>query len=255
MKVAHSVVGSGEPILFVQGVGVPGCGWSPQVEGLSSRFACASFDNRGVGKSAPIEGRFGISEMAADAISVLDALGWERAHVVGHSVGGLVAQELALSHRARVKSLVLMCTFARGKDASRFTPWIFWTGMRSYVGTRSSRRRAFMEIVLPPDAPRDDETAAKLAPIFGRDLADPSPAAMAHLRAASKYDASPRISELAGIPTLVMSGEHDRLALPTYGRAIASAIPGARYEEIRGAAHGAPITHAAAVNALIEAHL
>jgi pimeloyl-ACP methyl ester carboxylesterase len=60
---------------------------------------------------------------------VLDALGWERAHVVGHSVGGLVAQELALTARARVKSLVLMCTFARGKDAARFTPWIFgWIG-------------------------------------------------------------------------------------------------------------------------------
>jgi pimeloyl-ACP methyl ester carboxylesterase len=255
MNVAHSLVGSGEPILFVQGVGVPGCGWSPQVDALSSRFACASFDNRGVGKSAPIEGKFGISEMVADAVSVLDALGWERVHVVGHSVGGLIAQELALSHRARVKSLTLMCTFARGKDASRFTPWIFWTGLRSYVGTRSSRRRAFMEIVLPPDAPRDDETAAKLAKVFGRDLADPSPAAMAHLRAASKYDGSPRFAELAGIPTLVMSGEHDRLALPAYGRAIASVIPGARYEEIRGAAHGAPITHAAAVNALIEAHL
>ncbi|MGZ3421013.1 MAG: alpha/beta fold hydrolase [Polyangiales bacterium] len=254
MTIAHTLVGTGERLLFVQGVGVPSSGWSPQIDALSSRFACASFDNRGVGKSSPIDGSLRVSDMVADTLSVLDALGWENVHVIGHSLGGVVAQELALTARTRVKSLVLMCTFARGKDAARFSPWIFWTGLRSYVGTRSMRRRAFLEIVLPPDAPRDDAVAAKLAPIFGRDLGDPSPAAMAQLRAASKHDVSARLPELAGIRTLVISGEHDRLALPAYGRAIASAIPGARYEEIRGAAHGAPITHAGPVNALLEAH-
>lgn len=106
MTLAREVAGDGgEPVLFIQGAGLPGAGWRPQVTALSARFRCASFDNRGTGGSRPANEPFTIDDWRADALEVLDALGWESAHVVGHSLGGLVAQSLALDARTRVKSL------------------------------------------------------------------------------------------------------------------------------------------------------
>jgi pimeloyl-ACP methyl ester carboxylesterase len=259
-SIAYEHAGAGERVLFIQGAGVPRTGWRPQLDGLASRFHCASFDNRGIGESSPVNSAFGVEDMHADALAVMDALGWESAHVVGHSIGGLVAQSLALGARARVRSLTLMCTFFRGSEPSRITPWIAWTGLRTYVGTRRMRRLAFLEMILSPDERRVragdglDGVAAELAALFGRDLADPASIAMKQLAAASKFDVSARLSELAGIPTLVLSGQHDRIALPAFGRALAAAIPGAHYEE-RDAAHGLPITRADEVNALLAAHL
>lgn len=254
--IAYAAQGTGERVLFIQGAGLPASGWRPQLEGLSDRFACASFDNRGIGASDAVTSAFGIEDMAGDAIAVMDALGWERAHVVGHSLGGLVAQALALRDRGRVASLTLMCTFLRGTEPGRISPWIVWTGLRTYVGTRAMRRRAFLEMILS-DAERTsrdlDAFAREMEPLFGRDLADPAPIAMKQLSAAKRFDASDRLGTLAGVPTLVMSGTHDKIALPVFGRALAAALPGAQYEE-HDAAHGLPITRAAAVNARLSAH-
>ncbi|MBX3226204.1 MAG: alpha/beta fold hydrolase [Labilithrix sp.] len=260
MTIAWEAAGGGaEKVLFIQGAGVPGAGWKPQLAGLSDRFHCASFDNRGTGKSRRADGAFTIDDWRADALEVLDALGWERAHVVGHSLGGLVAQSLALEARARVASLTLMCTFHRGAEASRLSPWIVWTGLRTYVGTRSMRRRAFLEILLSPAeraarASALDDYAAELAPLFGRDLGDPAAIAMKQLGAAAKHDVRARLAELADVPTLVVSGAHDRLALPAFGRALAAAIPGARFVEC-DAAHGLPITRADETNRLVAEHV
>ncbi|HET7540612.1 MAG TPA: alpha/beta fold hydrolase [Polyangiaceae bacterium] len=260
LSIAYEVSGEGAPVLFVQGAGVPGAGWAPQVGPLSRRFRCASFDNRGIGGSGPVSSSFRIEEMRGDALAVMDALGWESAHVVGHSIGGLVAQALALEARGRVRSLTLMCSFLRGSEPSRLNPWIVWTGLRTYVGSRRMRRLAFLEILLS-DAERRahgsraalDAFAREQRALFGRDLADPASIAMKQLAAVAKFDESARLSELAPIPTLVLSATHDRLALPAFGRALAKAIPGARYEE-RDAAHGLPITRADEVNALLIEH-
>lgn len=256
LSIAYELSGSGAPILFIQGVGVPASGWRPQLEGLSAQHQCASIDNRGLGSSGPAPSPLEIGHMASDALAVMDHLGWASAHVVGHSVGGLIAQELALRARPRVRSLTLMCTFLRGAQAARMTPFIVWTGVRCYVGTRRMRRRAFLQIVLAPDELRADldALATRLAPLFGRDLADASPMAMAQLRAAARFDASERLPGLSGLPTLVLSGAHDRLALPSYGRALAAAIPGASYREM-DAAHGLPLMQPAAVNTALAEHI
>lgn len=105
LSIAYEVAGEGAPVLFIQGAGVPGAGWTPQVDSLSERFRCASFDNRGIGGSGPLTSAFRIEEMRGDALAVMDALGWESAHIVGHSIGGLVAQAVALEARDRVRSL------------------------------------------------------------------------------------------------------------------------------------------------------
>lgn len=254
-RLAYRVRGDGPPVLWIQGVAIHGDGWRPQVDDLADGFRCLSFDNRGIGGSQPLGVPLSVAQMAEDARVLMDAEGWSSAHVVGHSMGGLVALELALGARERVRSLSLLCTFAHGRQ--RPSPWMIWVGLRTRVGPRRLRRRAFLELVMPPEVlARSDraDLAARLAPIFGHDLGDQPPVLMRQLAAMRSYDATPRLSELAGLPALVVSAEHDRIAPPALGRTLAAGIPGARYVEIAAASHGVPIQCAGRINGLLRAH-
>jgi len=254
---ACNVRGDGPPALLIQGVGVHGDGWRPQVDELAARYRCLTFDNRGMNRSQPIGVPLSIEQMAEDALVLMDAQGWESAHVVGHSMGGLIAQHLALSVRKRVRSLSLLCTFARGRDVTRPSLWMIWTGLRTRIGTRRQRRHAFLKLVSSPKtlAKSDrDALAERLAPIFGHDLADQPPVAMKQLSAMGRYDATPRLGGLAGLPTLVVSASHDRIARREFGRALATGVPGARYIEIADASHGVPIERPEQINRLLLEH-
>src|SRR5690606_7336525 len=133
----------------IQGVGVHGRGWRPQVEGLSADFQCLVFDNRGMGASQPLGCPLTIHQLARDALHLMTHVGWESAHLVGHSMGGPIAIEMALIDRARVRSLSLLCTVARGRDATRLSGRMLKLGVLSRIGTRRSRRRAFLRMVFP----------------------------------------------------------------------------------------------------------
>ncbi len=247
--------GAGPTVLWIQGVGVAGSGWQPQIEVLAGEFACVSLDNRGIGAS-PWSGRgLTIERLAGDAIAVVDAAGGGDFHLVGHSLGGLIALQVALDVRPRVRSLALLCTFPGGRWAAPLTPRMMWLGMRARVGTRSMRRKGFMQLVLPPGTPGDPEMASKLAALFGHDLADQPPVVSQQLRALRACDLSRRLGELAGIPTLVVSATHDPIAPPSAGRALAAGIQGARFVEAPDASHGLPITHAEQINQLLAEHL
>ncbi|OWK34871.1 Beta-ketoadipate enol-lactone hydrolase [Fimbriiglobus ruber] len=256
-RIAYKVRGDGPPVIFIQGVGVHGDGWSPQVDTLSSRYRCLTFDNRGLGQSQSAVGALSIEQMASDALAILDALEWKTAHVVGHSMGGAIALQLALAARARVRSLSLLCTFANGRDATRLSLGMIWTGLRTRIGTRRMRRRAFLEIIMPPAALAGvdrDALAERMVPYFGRDLADQPPIVMKQLGALSRFDATPRLGELEGLPTLIVSAAHDRISPPVIGRRFYTAIPGARFVEMADAAHGVPIHDADRINALLLDH-
>src|SRR5215218_4923303 len=257
-RLAFRVEGSGQPVVLVQGVGVAGSGWMPQVQGLRAHFQCLTFDNRGMGASQPAGAPITVQRMAEDTLWLMTHLGWDSAHVVGHSLGGPVALEMALSRPERVRSLSLLCTLARGRDATALTWRMLRLGLRSRIGPRRARRRAFLEMVMPPSALREVDRhrlAAELAPLFGHDLADQPPIAMKQLGALRAYDASDRLDRISGIPTLVMSAAHDPIAPPRHGRALAAAIPGARFVEFDDASHGLPIQHAARVNELLADHI
>jgi pimeloyl-ACP methyl ester carboxylesterase len=256
-QLSYNVCGNGPPVLLIQGVGVQGVGWRPQVDALATRYRCLIFDNRGMNSSQPIGTPLSVEQMAEDALVLMDAQGWESAHVVGHSLGGLIALQLALSARKRVRSLSLLCTFARGRDATRPSPWMIWTGLRTRIGTRRQRRRAFLKLVLPPEtlAKSDcDALAEQFAPMFGHDLADQPPVVMKQLAAMNAYDATSRLGELAGLPTLVVSASHDRIARPELGRALATGVPGARFVELTNASHGVPIERPEQINSLLLEH-
>jgi pimeloyl-ACP methyl ester carboxylesterase len=250
--------GQGPPVVFIQGVGVHGRGWTPQVEDLRADYECLTFDNRGMGASQPVGAPLTVEQMAADTLWLMDRAEWASAHVVAHSMGGPIAIEMSLTRPERVRSLALLCTVARGKDATTMTGRLLWLGLRSRIGTRRMRRRAFLDIIMPPGALRGvdrDALAAHLEPLFGHDLAEEPPIAMTQLSALRAYDASDRLPRLAGIHTLVMSAAHDPIAPPKYGRRLAAGIPDARYIEFSDASHGLPLSHPARVNELLRGHL
>jgi aminoacrylate hydrolase len=254
----YAVAGNGPAVLCIQGVGVIGEGWRPQVDGLAGRFQLITFDNRGIGSSSPGSAPLSIEGLAADAIAIMDAEGIRRFHVVGHSMGGLIAQHVALVAAPRVKSLSLLCTFATGKDATGLSLRMMLLGLQSRVGTRAMRRNGMLRMIMPDQylkAVDRARLAAELAPLFGRDLADQPPIVMQQLRAMSRYSAAPRLHEISGIPTLVASGAHDPIAPPRLGRAIAAGIPGSRFVEFADASHALPIQSAAEVNALLIDHI
>lgn len=252
---AYRIEGEGAPVLFIQGIGVAGSGWTPQVEALRGRFRTAVFDNRGLGGSLPCNGPITVEAMAGDALALMDHLGWASAHVVGHSMGGVIAQQLALDAPKRVRSLSLLCTFLRGKDGARPTPFVIWMSLRTRVGTRRMRRRAFLELILPEAdlaAANTDALAERLAPLLGRDLADQPPIVMKQLRALGSHDVSARLGELAGIPTWVASAEQDPIAPPDQGRRLAAAIPGATFQVFADASHAVTLHRPDALNRALE---
>jgi pimeloyl-ACP methyl ester carboxylesterase len=257
-RISYTRTGSGPAVLLIQGVGATGRVWRPQTEALSPHFTVVHFDNRGIGASAFSGRNLTVEDMAADALAVMDAEGIEAFHVVGHSMGGAIAQELALRVPERVSSLSLMCTFARGRDAMNPSWNMIWSGLRSRVGPRASRRAAFLEMVVPReelDILGAERMHARLAELFGHDLAEQPPISSRQLRALTRYDASGRLGGVTDIPALVMSAERDRIARPESGRRLAEAIPGARYMEVPLAGHAVPAYRPEAVNGALLAFL
>jgi pimeloyl-ACP methyl ester carboxylesterase len=256
-RVSYSRVGTGPAVLLVQGVGVIGNGWAPQVAALRDHFTVVTFDNRGLGASSLGAASLSIEALADDAVAIMDAEGLGRFHLAGHSMGGVIAQQIALTAPGRLQSLSLLCTFSRGEEATRLTWAMLAAGVRTRLGTKRMRRRAFVRLVMPPATGPGgdlDATAATLAGLFGRDLADQPPIVMQQLRALRRFDASARLAQLAGIPTLVVIARHDIIARPEYGRRLAAAIPHARLVEIADGGHGVTIQRAAAINKLLVEH-
>jgi pimeloyl-ACP methyl ester carboxylesterase len=257
-RLSYTRTGDGPAVLFVQGVGIVGEGWRPQIEVLKKDFTCVSFDNRGIGGSSILGPHpLSVEAMAEDALAILDGERIDRFHLVGHSLGGVVAQEIALRVPARVRSLSLLCTFARGKQGARLTWDIVVAGLKTKLGTRKMRRKAFLELVMPAKHLAElsdvDAYAMELAPLFGHDLADQPAIAMKQLSALGRYDAVDRLSALT-VPTLVVAATHDRIALPAFGQELAKAIPDAKYVEVEDAGHGVPIHRPELVNDLLRRH-
>ncbi len=233
VRIAYDVRGDGPPVLFVQGLGYGRGGWGPSPERLADAFTVVTFDNRGFGDSDKPPGPYTTAQLAADALGVLDAAGLERAHVVGASLGGMIAQELVLAAPERVERLVLCCTTPGGADAAPMpsrTVALMLEAPR--LDPREAQRR-FVVNALAPEAPGAlvDEICAYRA------AHPPDPAGWQSLAAAgAAHDALSRLGEIAA-PTLVLHGTSDNVVDPRNAELLAARIPGATLEWFDGAGH------------------
>jgi pimeloyl-ACP methyl ester carboxylesterase len=133
VTIAYDVRGRGAPLVLIQGVGIGRWGWEPVADRLARRFQVVTIDNRGIGDSDAPRGRASTRTLAEDVVAVLDHAGIPKAGILGTSLGGMVAQELALAHPERVDRLVLVATLPGGPAAGR---------CRSGPATCSRRRRS-----------------------------------------------------------------------------------------------------------------
>jgi 3-oxoadipate enol-lactonase len=236
-RVFHLRRGAGEPLLLIQGMSGTHLSWGePFASDLERDFDLVAYDHRGIGRSDRVDGPFTIRDLADDAAGVLDELGWETAHVLGISMGGMVAQELALNHPQRIRTLALGCTYCGGRGsalAPADTINRLSAGMLS--GDREAAIRTGFEVnVSPAFAARagayDTFRAMALS------LPAPVPVIMLQMQAIAQHDTSARLPSL-DLPTLVVHGDQDQMLPVANGRLIASLVPGARLEILEGVGH------------------
>jgi pimeloyl-ACP methyl ester carboxylesterase len=245
----YEVRGSGDPILFISGANDDRNGWAANLPAFEDRYQCVTFDNRDVGVSPRADSPYRIADMARDAIAVLDRAGIERAHVVGHSMGGLIAQEVALIAPERVRSLVLVGTFARA-DPYLFSAATSWkTAARNLTPeefARSSMPYWIGETMINSDGP--DAIVEMLAPFI---VAQGVDAFCRQIDAVLGADTVGRLDRITA-PTLVVWGVEDKIVLENHQRLFLDRIKGARYVRIDGAGHSPTFEQPEAFNAALQ---
>jgi 3-oxoadipate enol-lactonase len=222
--------GEGPPLLMIMGMSGTALSWSePFLSLLREDFDVIAYDHRGVGASSRLEGPTTIREMAADAAGLLDALELESAHVLGISMGGMIAQELALAHPARIRTLALGCSYCGGPRSARTSDEVVARLQRSWSsGDRELAMRTSWEInVSPAFAGEEQQWAQFVARAMRRSVAVPVIQQQAH--AIAGHDTSERLRQIA-LPTLVIHGSLDQLLPVANGRLLAELIPGAQLE-------------------------
>ncbi len=231
VRIAYELAGQGPPLLLVQGLGYSRWGWGPIVEPLAADFRVLSYDNRGVGESDVPPGPYTVAELAADAIAVLDDAGIERPHVVGASLGGMIAQELAISYPERVDRLVLACTTPGGTDAYPMPEVTIRLFTEAASLSPQEALRRFVVNALAEDGPLADE-------LYERRLADPPDQSgwRAQAAAGMAFDRLDRLGEIKA-PTLVLHGTADKVVDHRNARLLAERIPDSRVQLIPGTGH------------------
>lgn len=229
--------GAGEPLLLIQGMSANHRAWGrPFRSLLEESFEVVVFDNRGMGLSGRVHEGFSIADMAADTLALLDALELESAHVLGISMGGMIAQELALAHPGRLRSLTLGCTYCGGEGSRLMDPADFQGLAEAWAsGDQDRVFRAMYELNLSPGFRAEESRYAEFT-AMAAELPAPRETIGFQLQAIAAHDASARLPELAA-PTLVLHGTVDRVLDVANGRQVASLVPGSRLELFDGVGH------------------
>ena len=250
-RIAYDEFGSGDPIVWLQGTGESKHGWAAQIAGLSERWRCITSDHRDVGESSYVDEPYTPADLASDAAMLMDALGTGPAHVVGYSLGGATAQELALARPDLVRSLVLLSTWAA-------TDGWFAAQMRNWQSIRRAHwddEAGFLEAL----GPWLWSPATYATPGFVEGLHKAIEAEHPRQRpdgwirqceADIAHDAGARLGAIVA-RALVIVGADDVCTPPRYARELCALIPGAELAVIDDAGHGGLVEKPAAVNAAI----
>lgn len=234
-RIHYEVHGTGEPVLLIMGLGSNAYGWARTLPWLAERYQAIAFDNRGVGRSDVPEGAYTIAQMAADAGAVLDACGHVTAHVMGASLGGMIAQRFAVLYPDRLRSLILLCTTPGGASATRASDEV----MQALVAGGEDpatvyRRNAWF---LYGEDTRANHPGRIEEDLVERGRIPPTPQGyFGQIQAAMLHDVWDELPALR-VPTLVVHGDADILVPTENGRAIAGRIPGAELVLLPGAGH------------------
>ncbi len=224
--------GAGPPLLLLMGLGGSHRSWGePFLRALERRYTLIALDHRGTGSSTRGSAPYSIARLADDAAEALAALGIARAHVLGLSMGGMVAQELALRQPSRVAGLVLASTTCGGRQAV----WPSGEGRRRFADGLRSGEALWPLVVADEFAAANRPFLARIA--FDTLTAGTTPSVFAEqARAITRFSTWERLPQIVA-PTLILAGDHDRLIPPANARILASRIRGAEGAIVRGTGH------------------
>jgi pimeloyl-ACP methyl ester carboxylesterase len=249
VELYYEEAGAGEPLVLIMGLGADSRAWVRQIPEFSRRYRTVAFDNRGVGRSSKPPGPYSTRQMGEDVAALMDHLGIGRTHVVGVSMGGMIAQELAINHPDRVGALVLACTYPE-PDAEVESRRQFSLEQLGGTVTEAGEVEIHLSAVDPMAIFQHvlpivfserflREGLAEIAPYLAGGLAYgfSLEAILGQVSAAMGHRATDRLHQIAS-PTLVLTGTDDLLIPPHHSDILAADIPGASLVKVPGGTHG-----------------
>lgn len=232
----YQETGRGDPLLLINGIGGTCLGWQPLLPALAEHFRVITSDNRGVGRSAAPDGPYTTRQLADDAAALLAHLGVTRTHVVGSSMGGMIAQELALAYPQLVDRLVLFATFARPRRAI-IDPWLtFVVQMKEHLDPTAVTLGWLPWLYPPAFLAQPERVEAVLA--WQEPYPAPAHGIAAQAEAVRHHDALERLPQITA-STLVLVGAEDVVTPVYYSRELAARIPGAKLQVLERGGHEA----------------
>jgi pimeloyl-ACP methyl ester carboxylesterase len=250
IRLHYDDTGGGDPLLFLNGLAGDHLYWKGQMRTFAAHFRSIAVDNRDAGQSDYVTEPYSMVDLAADVIGLLQALDLPPAHVVGLSLGGMIAQEVALAQPGRVRSLFLVGTLARADDWFKATLDVY-----SHIRRQVADTPGFFNALLPwLVSHRFFESASKVEWLQAFLRQAPYPQRIdgffRQFEAMREHDTLDRLGAIR-CPTLVAAGEDDLIAPPRYARQIAACIPHARLEVLPGVGHAPPIENPRGFNRLL----
>jgi 3-oxoadipate enol-lactonase len=245
----YEVHGEGEPLLCVMGLAADTLSWLPQLPAFGERHRTVIFDNRDVGRSSMADGPYEIRDMAQDALALADGLELESFHLLGVSMGGAIAQEMALAAPDRVNTLTLAVTFPAGNAYARKLAETW--GSRVHNMTREQRVDELLLLTMSEAWFEDAGTVEWLRGVM-LDHPHPQPpeAFARQIDAASRHDVGDRLGSLA-MPVHVIGAERDILVPVWKSQEVAEQVPGSKLTILERAHHGITLERAEEFNAAV----
>ncbi|MDX1707183.1 MAG: alpha/beta hydrolase [Desulfobacterales bacterium] len=232
----YELVGRGQPLVMIRGVGSNVDHWYDQVPALSRKFQLLVFDNRGIARSSDPGGPFSIRDMAADTIALMDAVGIKKAHVLGYSMGGMVAQEMAVNYPQKIAGLILVATDCGISLRIRAQPEVtrlFSEMIR--LGTEEAKLAAARCLFANQTFENNPQVIQHYADVSQRFPATQKMLAK-QWAAVTQHDACDRLQGISS-PTLAITGSEDVLIPPQNAAVLAERIPHAQMISIDGGGH------------------
>jgi pimeloyl-ACP methyl ester carboxylesterase len=231
VRIAWEERGDGAPLLLIQGLGYGRWSWDPIVPALAERYRVLWFDNRGIGDSDKPEGPYTAQLMAADALQVLAEAGVDRAHILGASLGGMIAQEIAAGTPDRVDKLILCCTTPGGAATVPMPAVTVQLFAEAATLAPEVALRRFVENALAADA-----SAELIQELFERRTANPPDPLGWQAQAAAGLGFS-GVDGAITAPTLLVTGTEDNVVDPRNSDVLAERIPGAEVQRVENTGH------------------